>query len=71
MYKETKREVKITLHKGRIDYNFTGNWNGNDVRLVTTSFHRQYRLYQRSIRREASKQEVTVQVANKEVSDGR
>ena len=48
------RTVKISIQGGKRNYQFTGNWTGNDVRLVMSSFFKEYRLYIRALRRQGT-----------------
>jgi len=50
-----RKTVTVDLNDGLRRYMFTGAWNGNDVRLVMSSFLREYRLYIRELRRQGIK----------------
>lgn len=45
------KSVTIKLNGSKKEYSFEGPWNGNDVKLALSGFTREYKLYQRALRR--------------------
>ena len=45
------RQVTVTIHGGKEEYDFKGPWSGIDVKTVKVHLSDKYRLYMRSIRR--------------------
>lgn len=59
------KSLLIDLTPGSYRYIFKGTWTGNDVRLALKNLFREYRLYNREIRR------THIQEVNKEIGDAR
>ena len=47
----SSKSVLVDLTNGKRRYTFKGSCTGNDVRLLLTSFTREYKLYMQEMRR--------------------
>lgn len=60
---KAKKRLTIDMQGRSFTMNFEGNWNGNDVNIIMRHLPREYKLYNRDLRR---KNVIENSVKNKE-----